>query len=73
MSPPSSSVHAGGVCACSGACSKSSAPIRARPSSPPLDTALHYGMYDLVRLEQLILRHVAGDFFALDDDANDDD
>ena len=38
-----------------------------------LDTALHYGMYDLVRLEQLILRHVAGDFFAPDDDANDDD
>ena len=32
-----------------------------------LDTALHYGMYDLVRLEQLVLRHVAGDFFALDD------
>jgi len=35
-----------------------------------LDTALRYGMYDLVRLEQLILRYVAGDFFALDD--NDD-
>lgn len=35
-----------------------------------LDIALRYGMYDLARLEQLILRHVAGDFFALD---NDDD
>ena len=33
-----------------------------------LDIALRYGMYDLVRLEQLILRYVAGDFFALDDD-----
>ena len=33
-----------------------------------IDTALRYGMYDLVRLEQLILRHVAGDFFALDND-----
>jgi len=33
-----------------------------------LDTALRYGMYDLARLEQLILRYVAGDFFALDHD-----
>ena len=38
-----------------------------------LDTALRYGMYDLVRLEQLILRHVAGDFFALDNDDDNDD
>ena len=37
-----------------------------------LDTALRYGMYDLVRLEQLILRYVAGDFFALDDDQDND-
>ena len=37
-----------------------------------LDTALAYGMYDLGRLEQLILRHVAGDFFALDGDHDTD-
>lgn len=30
-----------------------------------IDTALQYGLYDLARLEQLILRHVAGDFFSL--------
>lgn len=36
-----------------------------------LDSALCYGMYDLVRLEQLILRHVAGDFFALDEHDHD--
>jgi len=32
-----------------------------------IDTALTYGLYDLARLEPLILRRVAGDFFALDD------
>jgi hypothetical protein len=26
--------------------------------------ALHYGLYDLARVEQMILSHVAGDFFA---------
>jgi hypothetical protein len=30
--------------------------------------ALHYGLYDLSRLEQMILAHVAGDFFTLDED-----
>lgn len=32
-----------------------------------IDTALTYGLYDLARLESLILKRVAGDFFALDD------
>jgi hypothetical protein len=31
--------------------------------------ALHYGLYDLPRLERLILAHVAGDFFALEDES----
>jgi hypothetical protein len=30
--------------------------------------ALHYGLYDLSRLEQIILAHVAGDFFTLEED-----
>jgi hypothetical protein len=30
--------------------------------------ALHYGLYDLTRLEALVLKHIAGEFFALDDD-----
>jgi hypothetical protein len=47
---------------------------RTYPSEPFLaavDQALHYGLFDLGRLEALILKHVAGDFFALDplDDA----
>jgi transposase len=32
--------------------------------------ALHYGLYDLTRLEQLILSQVAGDFFTIDQDEN---
>jgi transposase len=35
--------------------------------------ALKYRLFDLTRLETLILRHVAGDFFAIDDDHQDDD
>jgi hypothetical protein len=34
---------------------------------------LKYGLFDLNRLETLVLRHVAGDFFALDDETQDDD
>lgn len=34
--------------------------------------AAHYGLYDLGRLEKLILQQVAGDFFALNDGADDD-
>ena len=30
--------------------------------------ALHYGLYDLPRLEQMILSHVAGDFFNIEED-----
>ena len=42
---------------------------RTYPSGPfiaAIEQALHYGMFDLGRLEALILKHVAGDFFALD-------
>jgi hypothetical protein len=38
----------------------------AQPFVAALTDALHYGLFDLGRLETLILRHVAGDFFALD-------
>ena len=45
-----------------------------RRSYPPqaflaaIDTALTYGLYDLHRLEHLILERVAGDFFHIDPD-----
>ena len=45
-----------------------------RRSYPPqaflaaIETALAYGLYDLHRLEHLILERVAGDFFHLDPD-----
>lgn len=48
---------------------------RTYPAGPfiaAVEQALHYGMFDLGRLESLILKQVAGDFFALgfgDDDA----
>lgn len=38
-----------------------------------IDSALTYGLYDLSRLEQLILRHVAGDFFSLGRNQDEDD
>ena len=46
----------------------------AQPFLGALEQALKYGMFDLTRLETLVLRHVAGDFFALagdDDDGGD--
>jgi transposase len=42
---------------------------RTYPSGPfiaAIEQALHYGMFDLGRLEALILKQVAGEFFALD-------
>ena len=42
---------------------------RTYPAGPfiaAIELALHYGMFDLGRLEALILKQVAGDFFALD-------
>ena len=33
-----------------------------------LQDALHYGLYDLSRLEQMILSYVAGDFFKIEDE-----
>jgi transposase len=41
---------------------------RTYPAGPfiaAVEQALHYGLFDLGRLEALILKHVAGDFFAL--------
>lgn len=51
---------------------------RSYPSEPflaALQQACKYGLFDLTRLETLVLRHVAGDFFALggdDDDTHND-
>jgi transposase len=45
------------------------------PFLAAVEQALKFGLFDLTRLEHLVLRHVAGDFFALggDDDSDDDD
>ena len=46
---------------------------RTYPSAPfiaAVEQALHYGMFDLGRLEALVLERVAGDFFALERDHN---
>jgi hypothetical protein len=48
---------------------------RTYPAGPFLaavEQALHFGLFDLARLETLILRQVAGDFFDLDAAADDD-
>jgi len=49
---------------------------RTYPATPflaALEQALRFGLFDLGRLEKLILQHVAGDFFNLDSDSPDDD
>jgi hypothetical protein len=43
-----------------------------QPFLAAVEQALKYGLFDLSRLETLVLRHVAGDFFALDDETQDD-
>lgn len=43
-----------------------------QPFMAAVEQALKYGLFDLSRLETLVLRHVAGDFFALDADGQDD-
>src|SRR6266446_5542843 len=48
---------------------------RTYPAGPFLaavEQALHFGMFDLARLETLVLRQVAGDFFDLDTAGDDD-
>jgi transposase len=48
---------------------------RTYPSGPflaAIDQALHFGLFDLQRLETLILKHVAGDFFNLEREADPD-
>jgi hypothetical protein len=39
----------------------------AQPFLAAVEQALKYGLFDLTRLETLVLRQVAGDFFALGD------
>lgn len=43
----------------------------AQPFLGALEQALKYGLFDLTRLENLVLSHVAGDFFALDESSRD--
>jgi predicted transcriptional regulator len=43
------------------------------PMVAALQTAHHYGLYDLERLERMILRNIAGDFFNLPDPEDDDE
>ncbi len=43
------------------------------PFLAAVEQALKFGLFDLTRLEHLVLRHVAGDFFALGRDDDDDD
>jgi len=50
---------------------KRSYPIE--PFLAAVEQALKFGLFDLTRLEHLVLRHVAGDFFALGGDDGDDD
>jgi hypothetical protein len=48
---------------------------RTYPSGPflaAIEEAMRFGLFDLGRLETLILKHVAGDFFNLDPEADDD-
>jgi len=40
----------------------------AKPFLQAVEEALHYGMYDLARLERMILSYVAGDFFNIKED-----
>jgi hypothetical protein len=49
---------------------------RTYPKAPflaALEQALRFGLFDLGRLENLILKHVAGEFFNLDSNTPDDD
>jgi hypothetical protein len=45
----------------------------AEPFLGALEQALKYGLFDLTRVQTLVLRQVAGDFFAMGEDANEDD
>ena len=48
---------------------------RTYPSGPflaAIDEALRFGLFDLQRLETLILKQVAGDFFNLESDRDED-
>jgi transposase len=42
-----------------------------QPFKKAIEEALHYGLYDLSRLEQMILSYVAGEFFNLNEDEMD--
>jgi len=43
----------------------------AQPLAPAIETAAHYGLYDLDRLERIILRKIATAYFVMPDERND--
>jgi transposase len=48
--------------------------VREYPREPlqrAIREAAHYGLYDLDRVERMVLRYIAGDYFQLDPDPND--
>jgi hypothetical protein len=50
--------------------------VREYPREPLLGAAreaAHYGLYDLDRLERMILRRVAREYFLLDEGSHEDD
>ena len=51
-------------------------PARDYPTEPVVDavrTANEYGLIDLGRIERMVLRRLAGEFFRLPPDTNDED
>jgi hypothetical protein len=43
------------------------------PFMKSIRAAVHYGLYDLERLERMVLRNIAGDYFISPDERDDDD
>jgi hypothetical protein len=43
----------------------------AQPLRTAIETAAHYGLYDLDRLERMILRNIATAYFVVPDERND--
>ena len=39
-----------------------------RPLARAVQSAAHYGLYNLERVERMVLREIAGEYFVLDDD-----
>ena len=44
-----------------------------RPLLRAVHAAAHYGLYDLERVERMVLREIAGEYFVLRDDNHDEE